>query len=71
MRDRRGGGALDGRLPWYETVLYSFCQAGGAACTDGCDPVAGLSAAGATGTHYGAARLGGAHGGGTVFAIEQ
>jgi uncharacterized repeat protein (TIGR03803 family) len=68
-----GGGtvfelAADGPPPWRETVLYSFCQAGGIACSDGQQPMAGLTAAGASKFH-GATRLGGLHGGGTVFEI--
>jgi hypothetical protein len=68
-----GGGtgfafAADGPPPWRETVLYSFCQAGGTACSDGQQPMAGLTAAGASKFH-GATRLGGLHGGGTVFEI--
>jgi uncharacterized repeat protein (TIGR03803 family) len=58
------------RPPWLETVLYSFCQEGGFACSDGSVPVAGLTPAGKAGSIYGATEAGGAHGGGTVFEIS-
>jgi uncharacterized repeat protein (TIGR03803 family) len=58
-----------------ETVLYSFCSVGGANCTDGHAPVAGLIQD-AAGNLYGTTPLGGAntaanggYGGGTVFKL--
>ena len=56
-----------------ETVLYSFCSAGGATCTDGNMPVAGLIRDGA-GNLYSTTSQGGTNnigkgGGGTVFKL--
>jgi uncharacterized repeat protein (TIGR03803 family) len=59
------------RPPWQQTVLYSFCQVGGSACSDGEQPLAGLTAAVSAGKFYGATRLGGARGFGTVFELSQ
>jgi uncharacterized repeat protein (TIGR03803 family) len=50
-----------------ETVLYSFCAQGGESCTDGEGPFAGLITD--AGKLYVTTSLGGAHGGGTVFAL--
>lgn len=72
-----GGGtvfelARGGQPPWQETVLYSFCAVGGFACSDGQQPKAGLlPVSGTSGKFYGATRLGGAHGGGTLFEVSQ
>ena len=52
-----------------ETVLYTFCSVGGANCTDGDSPRAGLIQD-AAGNLYGTAFFGGAHGGGTVFKLS-
>ena len=57
------------RPPWPETVLYSFCQQGGFACSDGSRPVDGLTRVGTAGSIYGATGFGGAHNGGRVFEI--
>jgi uncharacterized repeat protein (TIGR03803 family) len=55
----------------HETVLYSFCSEGGANCTDGAFPSAGLIED-AAGNLYGTTRIGGANGpyDGTVFKLE-
>jgi hypothetical protein len=71
-----GGGTVfevtpGAKLPWPETVLYSFCLVGGAACSDGEQPLAGVIPASSPGRFYGATRLGGAHGFGTVFELSQ
>ncbi|HTT85223.1 MAG TPA: choice-of-anchor tandem repeat GloVer-containing protein [Rhizomicrobium sp.] len=49
-----------------ETMLYSFCSQQG--CPDGSTPLASLIDE--SGTLYGTTQKGGAHGGGTVFAID-
>ena len=51
------------------TDLYNFCSVGGAACSDGADPVGPL-AAGTNGTFYAASGSGGSSGSGTVFGLE-
>lgn len=56
------------RTAWTGTVLYSFCARGGSACTDGSQPLAGVSMD-AAGRLYGTTSVGGAHGGGTVFEL--
>ncbi len=48
---------------WTETVLYSFCSAGGKSCLDGYEPLGGLSAD-ALGNLYGTTEHGGSGGGG-------
>jgi uncharacterized repeat protein (TIGR03803 family) len=53
---------------WTETVLYSFCAQGGANCTDGLQPVAGLTID-AAGHLYGTTQGGGARNEGTVFEL--
>jgi uncharacterized repeat protein (TIGR03803 family) len=60
-----------------KTVLYSFCALGGASCTDGAIPLAGLII-GASGNLYGTTAYFGAHGyggtegeGGTVFELKR
>jgi uncharacterized repeat protein (TIGR03803 family) len=50
-----------------ETVLYSFCSVGGAQCTDGNLPVAGVIEA-TDGNFYGTTEIGGL-GSGTVFKL--
>lgn len=57
--------------PWTETVLYSFCSAGGAGCTDGGIPKAGPIMDSA-GNLYGTTEWGGAYNrfGGTVFRLQ-
>jgi len=50
------------------TTLYNFCAQGGAACTDGASPLAGLVQS-TDGNFYGTASAGGAFGVGTVFEI--
>jgi uncharacterized repeat protein (TIGR03803 family) len=50
-----------------EHVLYAFCSVGGAQCTDGEDPVAGLIQVGAN--FYGTTEIGGAYGQGTLFQV--
>src|ERR1700722_11186652 len=50
------------------TTLYSFCSKGGAACTDGDFPYAGVIQ-GSDGNFYGATTGGGANDGGTVFKL--
>ncbi|MGO8794836.1 MAG: choice-of-anchor tandem repeat GloVer-containing protein [Candidatus Sulfotelmatobacter sp.] len=52
-----------------ETVLYSFCSVGGANCTDGFGPAAGLIQD-AAGNLYGTTGSGGAGGDGTVFELN-
>jgi uncharacterized repeat protein (TIGR03803 family) len=52
-----------------ETVLYSFCSVGGANCTDGANPQAGLIAD-AAGNLYSTTNLGGAYGYGNVFEVS-
>jgi uncharacterized repeat protein (TIGR03803 family) len=60
----------------HETVLYSFCSAGGAQCTDGEMPLGGL-VLDAAGNLYGAAPFGGANvlisgnGVGVVFKVTK
>jgi uncharacterized repeat protein (TIGR03803 family) len=54
----------------HETVLYSFCSVGGANCTDGKTPQAGLIQD-ATGSLYGTTSSGGANSGGTVFKLDD
>jgi uncharacterized repeat protein (TIGR03803 family) len=49
-------------------TLYNFCSQGGANCTDGANPAAGL-VQGANGIFYGTTNAGGANGHGTVFSI--
>jgi uncharacterized repeat protein (TIGR03803 family) len=51
-------------------VLYSFCAQGGASCTDGAQPSAGL-VADASGNLFGTTDFGGANGRGTVFEIVK
>src|ERR1035438_9234848 len=51
-----------------ETVLYSFCSTGGANCTDGQTPQAGLIAD-AAGNLYSTTNLGGAYGYGALFEL--
>jgi uncharacterized repeat protein (TIGR03803 family) len=71
-----GGGANGGGTVFeldstgQETVLYSFCSAGGANCTDGFQPWAGLMRD-AAGDLYGTTYLGGAdyYYAGTVFKL--
>jgi uncharacterized repeat protein (TIGR03803 family) len=79
-----GGGAHSGetvfeltpnpaRTVWTEKVLYSFCARGGASCTDGTAPIAGLIRD-ASGNLYGTTRNGGAYAAhglspGTVFEL--
>jgi uncharacterized repeat protein (TIGR03803 family) len=54
---------------WTETMLYSFCSAGGSVCTDGGIPSAGLIRD-AAGNLYGTTSAGGANSnGGTVFEL--
>ncbi len=53
---------------WTETVLYSFCSAGGTACTDGAYPEAGLIQDSA-GNLYSTTSAGGANEAGTVFKV--
>src|ERR1039458_4744833 len=48
------------------TTLYSFCSAGGSSCTDGSDPVGGLTL-GSDGNFYGTTYGGGSNGGGTIY----
>jgi uncharacterized repeat protein (TIGR03803 family) len=69
-----GGGLLDGGTVFtinpnsgFEAVLYSFCSVGGAQCTDGESPVAGLIQA-SDHNFYGTTEIGGA-GSGTVFKL--
>ncbi len=68
-----GGGPLSGGTVFTltpggaETVLYSFCSVGGAQCTDGNSPVAGVIEA-ADGNFYGTTEIGGL-GSGTVFKL--
>ncbi len=54
----------------HETVLYSFCSRGGARCTDGTLPIAGLIEDSA-GNLYGTTLGGGAHNDGTVFKLDN
>jgi len=51
-----------------ESVVHSFCSQGGSACTDGEQPLGGLTQA-ADGNYYGATSLGGANSEGTVFKV--
>ncbi|MGA9529574.1 MAG: choice-of-anchor tandem repeat GloVer-containing protein [Terriglobales bacterium] len=51
-------------------VLYSFCAAGGAKCTDGWQPEAGVIEDTA-GNLYGTTYRGGANGDGTVFKVDS
>lgn len=55
---------------WSETVLYSFCQVGGANCDDGANPE-GVLIMDAKGHLFGTTELGGSPGGdgGTVFEL--
>lgn len=68
-----GGGLLSGGTVFtmtpqgVEAVLYSFCSVGGAQCTDGELPVAGVIQA-SDGNYYGTTEIGG-HGSGTVFKL--
>jgi uncharacterized repeat protein (TIGR03803 family) len=68
-----GGGPLGGGTVFtitsegVETVLYSFCSVGGAQCTDGNSPVAGVIE-GSDGNFYGTTEIGGS-GSGTVFKL--
>jgi uncharacterized repeat protein (TIGR03803 family) len=55
---------LQGKL----TTLYNFCSQGGANCTDGITPLAGLVEA-ADGSFYGTTSGGGSNDNGTVFRI--
>jgi len=50
------------------TTLYSFCTQGGASCSDGFDPPAGL-VEGSDGNFYGTTSYGGANAEGTVFKV--
>lgn len=50
------------------TLLYSFCAQGGALCTDGASPAAGLVQA-TNGILYGTTEVGGSGNAGTVFKI--
>jgi hypothetical protein len=64
-----------GKIAWTETVLYSFCAQGGAACTDGAGPFAGLIMDW-SGNLYGTTYEGGAncqpnYGCGTVFELKR
>lgn len=52
------------------SVVYSFCSEGGAGCTDGSVPAAGLIK-GTAGKLYGTTFQGGANGGGTVFELNN
>ena len=52
-----------------ETVLYNFCQQGGAYCYDGQGPN-GEMVFDAAGNLYGTTTYGGAHGGGIVFELS-
>ncbi|HEY3636831.1 MAG TPA: choice-of-anchor tandem repeat GloVer-containing protein [Rhizomicrobium sp.] len=67
-----GGAASEGSVFAFDpatgqqTVLYSFCAQEN--CTDGYEPIAGLIAV--KGKLYGTTFSGGAHGSGTVFAID-
>ena len=51
-------------------LLYTFCSVGGANCTDGKWPSAGLIQD-AAGNLYGTTSEGGANGGGTVFKVDS
>jgi uncharacterized repeat protein (TIGR03803 family) len=53
---------------WTETVLYSFCSQSN--CADGAQPFVGLTLD-ASGNLYGATELGGAHGEGTAFEVDN
>ena len=67
-----------GRNLWSEKVLYSFCS-NDSACTDGSQPEAGLTYAGAASgaaydgisTLYGTAAMGGKHGSGAAFTFSR
>jgi len=50
------------------TTLYTFCSQGGAACTDGSEPLGGLFQD-TDGTFYGTTSIGGAYNDGTVFSL--
>jgi uncharacterized repeat protein (TIGR03803 family) len=49
-------------------TLYSFCAQGGASCTDGANPLSGVTKD-AAGNLYGTTSAGGAYGWGTVFEL--
>jgi uncharacterized repeat protein (TIGR03803 family) len=58
-----------GETVWRHRVLYSFCEQGGTACTDGEMPTAGNLVLDAAGNLYGMTYAGGAHDVGTVFEL--
>jgi uncharacterized repeat protein (TIGR03803 family) len=52
------------------TTLYRFCSLGGSSCTDGSDPVGGVTL-GSDGNFYGTTEGGGSNGGGTIYMITS
>jgi uncharacterized repeat protein (TIGR03803 family) len=69
-----GGGAYAGGTVFKVTstgtltTIYSFCSLGGSSCTDGGDPVGGLTL-GSDGNFYGTTEGGGSNGGGTIYML--
>lgn len=62
-----------GSAGWTQTILYDFCPAQGAYCSDGTGPV-GVVTFGPGGDLYGTTSLGGSQnsqGGGTVFRLKR
>lgn len=65
----RNAKPADAAASYEYEVLHSFCPVGGANCTDGYEPIAGLIRD-AAGNLYGTTYSGGAAGGGTVFKVD-
>jgi uncharacterized repeat protein (TIGR03803 family) len=71
-RKNKGGEVFEltsnaAKTTWTHKILYSFCVQGGTNCTDGKNP--GSLLRDTSGRLYGTTDEGGAHGGGTVFAL--